>query len=162
MKPKPGWCAHCNRECSDRFGVEVYPNRPDLAEDLFWVCPVCDARVGSHPDGRPLGTAANAELRNARQHVHQKLDPIWKDAFLLPNYESARRNPDEKERRKALAIIKRTARVRTYAYLAEQMGMTKEECHVAMMDIHQCRIAYRAVMRISYEDVRTWWKGKAK
>lgn len=159
---KPGWCQHCRRECGDRLGSEIFPDRPELADALIWVCPFCGARVGSHPDGKPLGTAANPELRKARMHVHEKLDPVWERAFELPEYESARRTRDEGERRKALAIIKRTARVRTYAFLANHMGLTKEECHVAMFDIDQCRVAYRLMRGTTYSQVRDWWKASGQ
>lgn len=158
----PGWCQHCRMECADRYGDEVYPGRPDLAKSIFWVCVYCGARVGSHPDGKPLGTAANEELRRAREYVHSVLDPVWTKAYELPEYESARRERNEKERMKALAIIKRTARVRTYAFLAHHMGLEKEDCHVAMMDIEQCRAAYRIMRRATYLQVRTWWKASGQ
>ena len=144
-------------ECTDRFGEEIFPNRPELAKALIWVCPYCGARVGSHPDGKPLGTAANPELRKARVFVHEKLDPIWQKASQLPDYQDAHRGP-EAERRKALAIIKRTARVRTYRWLAHHMGLSRDACHVGMMDLEQCRTAYRRVRYLSYEEVRDWCK----
>lgn len=162
----PGYCQHCRTECTDRFGSEIFPGRPELADKIVWVCVYCGARVGTHEDGKdkgkPLGTAANAELRKARQFVHGVLDPLWLDAYKEPEYESARREKDEGERRKALAIIKRTARVRVYEYLAAQMELEFDRTHVALFDLEQCRQAYRILRRLSYSEVRAWARERPK
>lgn len=81
-------CAHCGQECVLVTGCEVYPHRRDLYELFFWECKPCKARVGCHKAGNvcdgvksdgtlPLGTAANAELRNARMAIHNEVDPMW-------------------------------------------------------------------------------------
>lgn len=84
-------CAHCGEDCTLVTGKEVYPHRSDLFSLFFWVCAPCNARVGCHKNGNvcdgvksdgtlPLGTAANAELRNSRMAIHQMVDPIWQQA----------------------------------------------------------------------------------
>lgn len=152
----PGWCQHCRIECRDTLGSEIWPGRADLADKTVWVCGACGARVGSHPNGKPLGTAANAELRRARELLHGRIDPIWALAFRLPTYEAARNEADPRERQKKLAIIKRTARSRVYRFVADRMGLTKDQMHVAMFDIEQCRAAWVAIRDVTYADVRTW------
>jgi len=42
--------------------------------------PDCDARVGAHADGRPLGRPAREELRHWRKAAHEVFDLLWKGA----------------------------------------------------------------------------------
>lgn len=44
-------------------GTKIYPHRPDLSDKKFFQCPVCGNYVGTHRDGRPLGTIPTPELR---------------------------------------------------------------------------------------------------
>lgn len=155
---KPGWCQHCREECTDRPGSVVYPGRPELQDKVFWVCVFCGAYVGTHEDGKligqPLGTAANAELRKARIMTHARIDPLWERASDL--YPDARAQPNQAERMKALAIIKRTARTRVYAFLAEAMGLDKDTCHITLFDIEQCRQVWRVTRGVDYQQIRDW------
>lgn len=82
-------CSHCGGECRLTDGAEIYPHRQDLKVLRFWKCDPCDAYVGCHKPGmsdnnpkgdKPLGTAANAELRKLRQQVHGIVDPVWQNA----------------------------------------------------------------------------------
>ena len=78
---------HCV-ECAGKvnaslvYGTDVYPHRPDLATLPFWRCDICRNHVGCHwktkNPTRPLGCIPNAALKNARQHIHALLDPLWK------------------------------------------------------------------------------------
>lgn len=86
---KAAICAHCGSECRLTNGKEIYPHRSDLHALFFWKCDPCSAYVGCHkagmsdnnPEGKkPLGTAADAELRRLRQQVHSTVDPIWQNA----------------------------------------------------------------------------------
>ena len=85
----PAICAHCGSKCRLTNGKEIYPHRSDLHALFFWKCDPCSAYVGCHkagmsdnnPEGKkPLGTAADAELRRLRQQVHSTVDPIWQNA----------------------------------------------------------------------------------
>jgi hypothetical protein len=81
---------------------------------MFWVCTPCDARVGCHPGTvTPLGTPADAELRAARNAAHAAFDPLWDSGELT--------------------------RTRAYAWLAERMGMRKEDVHIGHFDLAQCQ-----------------------
>ena len=81
---KAAICAHCGNKCSLTDGKEIYPHRSDLHTLRFWKCDPCAAYVGmsdNNPDGtKPLGTAADAELRRLRQQVHGVIDQLWQNA----------------------------------------------------------------------------------
>lgn len=81
-----------------------------------WRC-ACGASVGTHPNGKPLGTLANAELREARIRVHAVLDPLW-------------HHSSEKGLRR-----------RVYQALAAAMQLTEDECHVGSFTLAQCEQA---------------------
>jgi hypothetical protein len=100
-------------------GDSIYPHRPDLKEKKFWKCIPCNAYVGCHPGtSTPLGNLANAELRRARNIVHSVFDPLWKG--------------------------RKMTRSAAYQWLASQLDIPVEKCHIAMFDISQCRSAWRA------------------
>ncbi len=123
--PGPPNCTHCGLEATLTDGSTIYPHRPDLHHKFFWLCP-CSAYVGCHPNtSKALGTPANRELRQARNRAHELFDKLWK-------YREG-----HKERKQA--------REEAYAWMREQMGMTRDECHFAMMTTEQCEKAILAV-----------------
>ena len=75
-------CPYCGSITELRTGAEIYPRHPDLAGRLFYACVPCDAWVGCHDDGRPLGTPANAALRAERRKTHQVFDRLWQGGFM--------------------------------------------------------------------------------
>jgi len=88
----------------------------------IWICRPCGAWVGVHKNSRkhaPLGTLANAELRRARGMAHEAFDPLWKRAVEGGEPKS-------------------TARSALYARLADELGIDKEQCHIAMFDLRTC------------------------
>lgn len=80
MKIREIYCCKCesivNAEIT--FGNEIYPRRPDLSGKLLYRCPICCSSVGTHPDGRPLGSIPTREIKGIRQKIHAALDPLWK------------------------------------------------------------------------------------
>lgn len=107
-------CPYCNRPACLVDGVMVYPHRPDLHEKKFYICPPCDAYVGCHRGTtRPLGRLANAELRLAKIAAHAAFDPLWRNRQMTRNA--------------------------AYSWLARQLGIRREDCHVGEFDIEQCR-----------------------
>lgn len=78
------YCCGCDKKIIPykTSGEVIYPNRPDLKDLTFYVCPVCKNWVGTHRDGRPLGVIPTPEIRKMRQKVHAVLDPIWKSGKL--------------------------------------------------------------------------------
>jgi hypothetical protein len=107
-------------------GAEVYPHRPDLKRKWFYRCAPCRAWVGCHPNSKvPLGRLADAELRKAKEAAHAHFDPLWKAV--------ARRD----------GISNNKARGRAYAWLADQMSLAPDDCHIGMFDVGQCNRVIR-------------------
>ena len=66
----------------------------------------------------PLGRLANAELRRAKSAAHAAFDPLWKS--------------------------KRMKRRDAYGWLARELGISRDNCHIGMFDIAACRAVVRA------------------
>lgn len=146
-------CSKCRQPARLTDGQEIYPHRPDLYAKPFYKCDGCQGYVGCHPGSRSaLGTPADNELRNARQHVHKKLDPLWKNAPETGGYA-----PEDMAAR---FVIMRAARGRVYAWLAEQMGLSRRECHTGEFNIAQCRKAWTLLHKANYRDIRAWAKAR--
>lgn len=75
------YCCGCHTEVEAVrvTGERIYPHRPDLYEKVFYLCQACRNYVGTHADGRPLGTIPTPEIRKARNRVHATIDPLWKE-----------------------------------------------------------------------------------
>ncbi|QEL14755.1 zinc-finger-containing protein [Limnoglobus roseus] len=77
------FCCGCSEKVTARLtdGREVYPHRKDLGSLPFWKCDGCGNYVGCHHKTKdrtnPLGNIPTPEMRNARQHIHRILDPLW-------------------------------------------------------------------------------------
>jgi len=107
-------CDYCGEPAELKTGNKVYHHRPDLEKKLFWVCDPCNARVGCHPGTtKPLGRLANSKLRYWKRQAHQAFDPIWRTG--------------EKKRTQA------------YRWLAREMELDRDFCHIGMFDIDQCK-----------------------
>jgi ssDNA-binding Zn-finger/Zn-ribbon topoisomerase 1 len=86
----------------------------------FYGCtryPACDASHGAHPDGTPLGVPADKETKAARIAAHAAFDQLWD---------------------KASKAGRAAARRGAYRWLREQLGMTREECHIGRFDKAMC------------------------
>jgi len=95
-------------------GLKIYPHRQDLKDKKFYLCGPCNAYVGCHPGTtNALGRLANAELREAKMAAHAAFDPIWKTG--------------QKKRGGA------------YAWLCDQLGIEKKDCHIGMFDVEMCK-----------------------
>lgn len=90
-----------------------------------YVCknfPECDAYVGCHPKSlQPLGRLANRTLRAWKKNAHTLFDPLWKQGAM--------------SRREA------------YSWLAVEMDLPEEVCHIGMFDVEQCKEVVRVVKR---------------
>jgi len=81
----------------------------------FWGCtryPVCKGTHGAHPDGRPLGTPANKETKEARIKAHAAFDTLWKSGEMI-----------------------RTA---AYQWMCKAMELSKDEAHIGKFSKEQC------------------------
>jgi hypothetical protein len=122
------WCCGCEREVDARLtnGREIYPHRKDLASLPFWRCDTCKNFVGCHHKTkdrtRPLGCIPTKAIKDARQHIHRILDPIWQS--------------------------KRMARGEVYAAIAKRMD--KPEYHTAeIRTVEEARQVYRIVSELA-------------
>lgn len=106
-------CCYCDRPTRLVSGAVIYPHRADLFGKLFYQCKPCDAYVGTHADGSPLGDVANRELRKTRRVAHAVFDRLWKEGNLN--------------------------RSEAYAWMAQQMRLPKEKAHIGMFTVDQCR-----------------------
>lgn len=115
-------CDYCERPARLTTGREVYPHRPDLFSKRFYKCTPCGAWVGCH-DGThtPLGRLANAELRKAKMEAHDAFDPFWRSEA------------------KRQGLSRGKARRRAYKWLAEQLGIEPQLCHIGMFDVETCQ-----------------------
>ena len=108
-------CPYCGKRAEFVDSAEVYHGR---SYGMIYLCRPCDAYVGCHdfpPGDVPKGRLANGELRRWKIAAHAAFDPLWK-------------NGPFKHRRNG-----------AYAWLAEKMGLPKEETHIGMFDVEQCK-----------------------
>lgn len=112
-------CPYCGTPASIRDSSEIYGRSYGLA----LICarfPTCNSFVGCHVEsGLPKGTIANAELREWRKRAHAAFDPVWKDGTM--NRHAA------------------------YKWLAMQLKIERDECHIGMFNVDMCREVVRRV-----------------
>lgn len=118
--------------------------------------PACKGLLSTHPDGSPLGAAVPQAIRTARSHCHAVFDRLWLDAadmYRLRETGSAQK--------KAIALIRRTARVRAYEFVADKLGMTEADCHIGKItDLETLRKFWRAAKDATPEEIRAWAKAR--
>jgi hypothetical protein len=122
------YCCGCAADVTARLtdGREVYAHRPDLAALPFWKCDACGNAVGCHHKTdnptNPLGVIPTPELKEARNHIHRLIDPLWQS--------------------------KRIGRKELYAKLAA--AVEAKSYHTAdIRSIEQARAVYRAAQEIA-------------
>ena len=119
--PVPTTCPYCGSVVTlvhhDKIYGKAYGDWPysyacdDLAR--------CNSYVGIHRNTLiPLGTLANAELRAMRMMAKDAFNPLWQP---LEGYRADRG--------------KRTA---AYRWLATQLGIPFEECHIGWFGVDTC------------------------
>lgn len=77
-------CTICNEYIipEEITGEKIYPHRPDLYKLKFMQCKKCKNYVGTHPDGRPLGSIVSKEIKKSRMEIHNNLDQLWKNNVM--------------------------------------------------------------------------------
>lgn len=122
-------CTECQTDVDARLtnGAEIYPHRTDLHNLPFWKCDDCHNYVGCHHKTKnrtqPLGNIPNQELRQARQHIHELIDPVWQS--------------------------KQMTRHELYRLMSAELGWNY---HTAMTkNVEEARTAYRAARKIIHE-----------
>lgn len=116
-----GWkviCPYCNQEAELIDSRDWYKDGVDYGS--MYVCRPCNASVGCHPDGKPLGTLASPELKKLRIKCHAKFDALWK--------------PSEVSRKDAYRWLKHMTGI-------EHFGETNEdECKMALEILIDCDV----------------------
>ena len=89
----------------------------------IWECVPCEALVGCHKARRkgqsgkvPLGIVATKPDRELRKAAHVAFDPLWKAKV------------------KHVGWTKKRARSTAYQWLADQLGIPVEQCHISQMN----------------------------
>lgn len=159
---------HARSRAADNSPIPVKPplDCPDCTGELrlqrakyglAYMCenwPACKGAHGAHPDGTPMGTPASADVRVARMRAHAAFDALWLDADQMPCY-----SPNNDGER---GYIRKVARTRAYRWLENQMGLTREDCHIGDFGIEQCDKVVRICRGVGPEVVRAWLKGRQK
>lgn len=113
-------CSYCKCDAKLVDSAEIYGK----SYGLIWLCAPCDAYVGIHKNShnaRPLGTLANGSLRKLRSAAHEAFDPMWRRAVQVHQ------------------ISRYKARNEAYAWLAAQLNLDQDNCHIAMFDEEACK-----------------------
>lgn len=114
-------CQYCGRQAK-HFKTSDHVHAEDYGP--IWHCQPCEAWVGCSKDGGPLGSLAKKSLRMARIAAHEAFDPLVE----------GKKRRDKCSRSKAIKA--------GYAWLADQLGIPVEECHIGYVDEATClRIA---------------------
>lgn len=118
IQPK---CIECGKMAHLVKGDVIYPHRRDLWEKRCYLCE-CGAYVGCHPGSFvPLGYPCGAETRKARMSAHNAFDPLWKGTHAPMNRHQA------------------------YKWLAEELAIPRDQCHIGMMTGDQAREVFKIV-----------------
>jgi len=122
-------CPYCGSDVEFVNSTKVY--RQDYG--MIYLCtnyPLCDARVGVHKGtNKPFGRMANRELRNWKRKTHMHFDPFW-NYLLDTNQLNKKTNEPYK---------KHEARNSVYDWLASELDIGINDCHIGMFDIEQCQ-----------------------
>lgn len=111
-------CPYCNRLSKYVNSKVVYGK--DFG--MMYRCAPCDAHVGVHKGtDKALGRLANNELRVWKNQTHRFFDNLWQRAKIEQDRE-------HKEARQA-----------AYQWLADELGLSIEFCHIGMFDIDTCK-----------------------
>ena len=123
----------CGREpvflpsSEELYGVEYGP---------VYFCEPCYAWVGCHKGTtNALGRPATKDIREARKLAHAAFDPIWTEIWKDLNAGMA-----EKAGKSVPAFYgKGKARKAIYQWLADEMGIPVDECHISWFDVPDCK-----------------------
>ena len=118
----PTVCNLCGGEVVYQSNKLVYGK--EYGSGMCYFCLRCGAYVGTHKP-RPeeaLGILANKEMRTMKSNCHKLFDWMWQDS---------------------------SERHELYIALAEELGISEEDCHFGYFDLSMLNKAYRVLKRWS-------------
>lgn len=159
---KPWLPVRADIPCPDCAGTMTLQHKPEAwtgASPFVYRCTSagCRGLLSAHPSGDPVGAAVPKAVRVARSHCHQVFDPLWQLAHQIYTVNDR----GEQERKRAFAIIKRTARKRSYEFMADRLGITEPQAHIGVItEIETLRRFYRIAKATSATEIREWAKAR--
>ena len=125
-------CDYCGKDAETATGKDIYPHREDLHSLKFFACYPCSAWVGCHKKtGKPLGRLADKELRSAKMSAHAAFDPLWRSGDMT--------------------------RSEAYAWLANELCISRDNCHIGMFNKEQCGAVVDACNKMLAASVKQGW-----
>jgi zinc-finger-containing domain len=114
--PIPLCCDHCkSKTVAHKSNAEIY-GQEFGKWPYIWHCESCNASVGCHPGTNiPLGRMADRHTRRLRHDVHEIFDRLWKERYM--------------------------SREKAYQWLAFELGIELEQCHIAWLSKEQLKKA---------------------
>lgn len=125
----PKVCNICGGKVEYIQMKRLYGSYLKYGEKSGWCyhCKNCDATVGTHIDDpkAAFGLLADEKMRELRQRNHAMFDKFWKNKKQRSDY---------------------------YNKLAEEMGISPEECHFSWFSVEELEKSYQIMLR--------WWREK--
>lgn len=103
-------CPNCSK-------IMILRRDGKFSHGKWYTCPdypQCDGSHSAHPDGSPMGTAANRATRLWRHRAHARFDSLWKN--------------------------KPIGRNACYRWLAFHMKLETGKCHIGSFSVEQCML----------------------
>lgn len=111
-------CPYCDAPTVYVDSKEIYRGR---SYGMMYLCRTCRAYVGVHKgSNQALGRLANEELRKMKNNAHEVFDQLWK-GYMGKHPPRFRRNE-------------------AYDWLAKELGIPRELCHIGMFNCRMCQL----------------------
>lgn len=115
-------CPYCGTHTILKDSKEVYSK----SYGNIFCCPECKSYVGVHKEtDEALGRLADSELRKWKIEAHKYFNPLYKDKIINKVH--------------SVYIPKTSNRKKAYAWLASQMRIKVEACHIGYFGINHCK-----------------------
>lgn len=115
LRPKRIYCPYCNAPAVLQRTDQVYGVECDT---MLYVCknyPACDTYIRTIPGTmQPLGTMANAELRQLRRETHEVFDQLYLRHLMTKDA--------------------------AYDWMAFWLSCQRSNAHIAMLDTFACKL----------------------
>lgn len=149
----PPFCKLCNRASRLTTGQEIFPKyaKLPLGKRPFYICDGCTGYCNTVAKSKkPAGIIATDEIRRAQMILKARaFDPLWENAHRQEQYDGS--NAMDMKGKK---MVQNAARRRIGWWLADQLGLKREEAVIAFFDLEMCRKAWTLLKGIDYPTIR--------